>query len=60
MIYDRDNKITDKVESILRKSKRGLVSNLRLIITKKIFPKLRNIFSTRRTLHIKMKQFGEF
>ena len=58
MTYDKYSKITKKVEGMLRQARGRLELPNRVIICKRVLPKLRGILSTRRLLHAKMRKFS--
>lgn len=55
MLFNKTINLVESVENILRKASRGLYSKSRLVISKSVLPKLRNILSTRKILHNKLR-----
>ena len=58
MVFDIRKKLTSKVGLMLRRARKGLRMNHKIIIVNMLMPKLRNVISTRRILHEKLAKYN--
>ncbi len=55
--FDKASKVVETVESLMRDAQRGSRMSTRLVFSRSVLPKLRNILSTRKLLHAKLKPY---